>query len=70
MRKKEKENSQFSEFNAMELYCPNCKKSVPVYEKLLLILPEGDYYGYFCRICHASLGSKIDKHKKEVHLIF
>jgi hypothetical protein len=31
-----------------------------VREKLLLVLPGGDKYAYFCRVCGAELGSKLD----------
>ena len=33
---------QFEGFRATELYCPNCRKSMPVRERLLLVLPEGE----------------------------
>ncbi len=59
----------FKEFNATELYCPRCKRAVPVRERLLLVLPEGDEYEYLCVFCSTSVGMKIDKHDKPVTII-
>ena len=33
---------QFEQFQATELYCPKCGQSMPVRQRLLLVLPEGD----------------------------
>lgn len=51
----------FGQFNATLLYCNNCRKAMPVRERLLLVLPDGDLYDYTCQGCDASLGSKTDK---------
>ena len=51
----------FGQFNATLLYCNNCRKAMPVRERLLLVLPEGELYDYTCQGCNASLGSKTDK---------
>ena len=51
----------FDQFNATLLYCNNCRKAMPVRERLLLVLPEGELYDYTCQGCNASLGSKTDK---------
>ncbi len=49
----------FREFDATELYCPQCKRPVPVRKRLLLVLPEGDKYEYLCALCSSSVGSKL-----------
>ncbi len=59
----------FKEFDATELYCPKCKRAVPVRKRLLLVLPEGDKYEYLCSICLEPVGSKIDKKKQATTLI-
>ncbi|MBW2252248.1 MAG: cytoplasmic protein [Deltaproteobacteria bacterium] len=59
----------FKEFDATELYCPKCKRAVPVKKRLLLVLPEGDKYEYRCAFCLESVGSKIDKKKQATTLI-
>ncbi|MCP4371715.1 MAG: hypothetical protein GY797_26895 [Deltaproteobacteria bacterium] len=53
--------SMFKELDATELYCPKCKRAVPVRKRLLLVLPEGDKYEYLCSICSEPVGSKLDK---------
>ncbi|MDZ4165153.1 MAG: cytoplasmic protein [Smithellaceae bacterium] len=49
---------QYSDFEASELFCPQCKRAVPVRNKLLLVLPQGEKYHYTCQICGASIGEK------------
>jgi len=50
----------FDEFEATELYCPNCSRAVPVNKFLLLVLPDGDRYEYRCRFCGVKVGEKKD----------
>ena len=40
------------------MYCPKCKATQPVYEKLLLVLPDREVYDYLCRRCATSVGSR------------
>ena len=54
-----KEN--YKDFDATELFCPKCKRSVPVRKRLLLILQEGDKYDYSCIYCGTSVGDKLVK---------
>ncbi len=54
MRKKE----SYRDFDATELYCPQCKRSVPVRKRLLLVLTNGDKYDYSCVYCGTSVGDK------------
>jgi hypothetical protein len=49
---------QFESFKASRLYCRKCGKSMPVRERLLLILPEKDIYDYLCTGCGESLGQR------------
>lgn len=51
-------NQQFGAFTASELYCPKCKVSRPVRERLLLVLPSGDLYEFLCTACGSSLGQR------------
>lgn len=48
--------NQYRDFKASELYCPKCKKSMPVREKMLLVVPGGDVFDYVCVKCGTSLG--------------
>ena len=52
---------QFSQLRATHLYCATCRRSMPTTERLLLTLPSGDLYGYFCAQCGADVGTKTDK---------
>ena len=49
---------QYKDLEATELYCPRCRRAVPVRKRLLLILPTGDKYDYLCVYCGTSVGDK------------
>ena len=49
---------QFGEFTASELYCPKCKTSQRVRERLLLVLPTGELHEFVCATCGTSLGKR------------
>ncbi len=49
---------QFGQFTASELYCPKCKSSQPVRERLLLVLPTGELHEFLCANCATSLGKR------------
>ena len=56
-----KQEAQFEELEATELYCTKCRQAVPVRKFLLLILPEGEKYEYRCAYCGNTVGDKIDR---------
>ncbi|HNR69820.1 MAG TPA: hypothetical protein PLV05_03645 [Verrucomicrobiota bacterium] len=49
---------QFGSFTASELYCPKCRRSQPVRERLLLVLPTGELHDLVCSRCATSLGKR------------
>ena len=51
----------FDKFNAALLYCNKCRRAMPVRERLLLVLPDGELYDYTCQECNSSLGSKTER---------
>ncbi len=51
----------FEDFQASELFCPKCRQSTQVRERLLLVLPDGDLYDYLCTQCGTSVGQKKNK---------
>jgi hypothetical protein len=53
--------STFDQFNAALLYCNKCGRAMPVRQKLLLVLPDGELYDYTCQGCNSSVGSKTEK---------
>lgn len=61
--------SAYDQFEASELFCPRCRRAVPVRKRLLLILPDGDKYEYLCAQCSSSLGTKMEFEEREVKLL-
>ena len=52
------EEHAYESFQASQLYCPTCKRAMPVREQIALYLPHGAIYHYRCQQCHAVLGKK------------
>ena len=42
---------QFEQLRATHLYCAHCQRSMPTKERLLLMLSDGELYGYTCATC-------------------
>ena len=59
----------YRDFDATELYCPNCKRAVPVRKRLLLVLSNGEKYDYTCTYCGISLGDKMVTGKDNLKMI-
>ncbi len=60
---------QFEDFAATELYCPNCRRAMPVRSRLLLVLPDGELHEYLCRRCAASLGTKTVRDARDTRVL-
>ncbi|GAK50374.1 hypothetical cytosolic protein [Candidatus Moduliflexus flocculans] len=63
-------NSQYKDFAASELFCPKCRQAMPVRERLLLVLPDGDLYDYRCVRCGTSLGEKRVKNQQPIQIVY
>lgn len=48
----------YEDFQASALFCRRCRMAVPVRERLLLVLPDGELREYRCGRCADSLGTK------------
>jgi len=59
----------YRDFEATELFCPTCKKAVPVRKRLLLVLANGDKYDYTCIFCGTSVGDKTVRQRDNLKLI-
>ena len=59
---------QYEDFNASALYCPRCKRAMPVRSRLLLVLPDGELHEYLCQACATSLGTKTVRQARPMHL--
>lgn len=60
-RRAKPNQASFGGLEASSLYCPRCKTAQPVRSKLLLVLPGGDKYAYYCRVCGTEVGSKTEQ---------
>lgn len=61
---------QYGDFDATELFCPQCRRAVPVRKRLLLVLAEGDKYDYTCTYCGSSVGDKMVTQNDNLRTIF
>ena len=59
----------YRDFDATELFCPKCRRAVPVRKRLLLVLANGDKYDYSCQICGTSVGDKMVSQQNNLRLI-
>lgn len=53
-----KEQQTYKDFSATHLFCATCKQAMPVKERLMLYLPDGNLFGYFCERCGNSAGTR------------
>lgn len=60
---------QYKDFDATELFCPKCRRAVPVRKRLLLVLANGDKYDYTCVYCGTSVGDKMVTEREKLPLI-
>ncbi|MCD6287750.1 MAG: hypothetical protein J7M12_01410 [Candidatus Hydrogenedentes bacterium] len=56
-----RDDRQFSELRATAIYCPKCKRAMPVRDRLLLVLPNGEMRQYVCSECGSDLGTRTEK---------
>jgi hypothetical protein len=52
------QQQQFENFTASALYCEKCRATMPVRERLLLILPDREIFDYLCTGCGSSVGKR------------
>jgi len=49
---------QFENFTASSLYCEKCRATLPVRERLLLVLPDKEIFDYICTESGSSVGQR------------
>lgn len=49
---------QFENFTASTLYCEKCRATMPVRERLLLVLLDREIFDYLCAGCGSSVGQR------------
>lgn len=65
----QEEVENYRDLVATELYCPKCRQAMPVRQRLLLVLPDGDLYEYRCIRCGTSVGEKKETGRENIQLI-
>jgi len=60
---------QYDDLQATYLYCNRCGGSMPVRQRLLLILPDGYLFEYYCTQCGNLVGDKKTKLKNEDRIL-
>ncbi len=53
-----RDRPDFEDMEASQLYCPTCKRAMPVRKRLLLVLLDRETYDYVCAGCGSALGKK------------
>ena len=48
----------FKDLEASQLYCPACKRAMPVRKHLLLVLLDKETFDYVCAGCGSVVGKK------------
>ncbi len=48
----------FEDMEATQIYCPNCKRAMPVRKRLLLVLLDRETFDYVCARCGTPVGKK------------
>lgn len=49
---------EFEDLEASQLYCPTCKRAMPVRKRLLLVLLDRETFDYVCAGCGSPVGKK------------
>jgi hypothetical protein len=57
-RATETEPAGYEDFSATHLFCPRCRQAMPVRERVMLYLADGDLYDYSCTACGTSVGTR------------
>jgi hypothetical protein len=60
---------QYKDFDATELFCPKCRRAVPVRKRLLLVLSNGEKYDYTCVHCGTSVGDKMVSERDNIRVL-
>jgi C4-type Zn-finger protein len=52
------QQKDFEDLEASQLYCPACKRAMPVRKRLLLVLLDKEIFSYVCARCGSEVGKK------------
>ena len=65
----QKPQGKFEKMQASLLFCNRCQRPMPVRERLLLVLPDGELFEYRCTRCGNSVGERTEKNVKPSKII-
>jgi len=51
-------HSDFEALEASQLFCPTCKRAMPVRKRLFLVLLDKEIFDYICTSCGSAVGKK------------
>ena len=57
-RRGRRQEESFQDFSASHMFCPRCRQAMPVRQRIMLYLPDGDLYDYSCESCGTSTGTR------------
>lgn len=52
------QQKDFEDFEASQLFCPTCKRAMPVRKRLLLVLLDKEIFEYTCAQCGSAVRKK------------
>ena len=52
------QEKDFEDLEASQLFCPTCKRAMPVRKRLFLVLLDKEIYNYVCTGCGLAVGKK------------
>jgi len=52
------EQKDFEDLEASQLFCPTCKRAMPVGKRLLVVLLDKEIFDYICTGCGSAVGKK------------
>jgi hypothetical protein len=69
MKSPQREAKQFDQLRATALFCPKCRQAMPVRQRLLLFLPDGELHEYLCQHCGTSVGTRKVREQEQFRLL-
>ena len=60
----QRQRPDFEDLEASQLYCPTCKRAMPVRKRLLLVLLARETFDYVCAGCGTPVGKKEEPLRK------
>jgi hypothetical protein len=59
----------FEDLEASQLFCPTCRRAMPVRKRLFLVLLDKEIFDYVCARCGTVVGKKEQPWQKPAQLV-